>query len=226
MSAETTLAAAVVAWLEAQGWDVYQEVQPSRWAAGVADIVAAMPPIVWVVECKTRFSLDVMAQAYAWRHMAHLVSIAVPVGGGKRHGSFSRRVLSDYGLGLIEVDARLGQSTHIYQRVTPALHRGAKRVDVMRKALIPERKTFAPAGNNYGARWTPFQQTCRAVREVVAERPGLTLKELVDGIEHHYANDKSAISSLKHWLDGGKVEGVRIVYEGRAVRVYPAKEAA
>jgi Holliday junction resolvase len=63
---EATLAAAVVRWLEREGWDVYQEVQvsaPSTSGERVVDIIALKGPIVWGIECKVSLTLPLLLQA-------------------------------------------------------------------------------------------------------------------------------------------------------------------
>jgi Holliday junction resolvase len=67
----------VIDWFTERGWDVYQEVQIQS-GYPVADIVAVMGLRVWVVECKTTLTLDLMAQAFHWQRYAHWVSVAVP----------------------------------------------------------------------------------------------------------------------------------------------------
>lgn len=77
---ETELAQPVVEWLESQHWDVYQEVECP---GGYADIVAVRDNYLWIIECKTSFSLKVVEQAMGRR--AHFRSIAIP----KTRGSLS-----------------------------------------------------------------------------------------------------------------------------------------
>ncbi|MCI0489371.1 MAG: hypothetical protein L0229_22490 [Blastocatellia bacterium] len=108
----------------------------------------------------------------------------------------------------------------IVETLAPKLHRKAY-VERLRAALVPERKIFAEAGNAEGKRWTPFQQTCMNVRDAVTGNPGLTIKELVDGISTHYHAPSTARSCLKKWIEAGKVKGVRIEKDGRVLRLYP-----
>jgi hypothetical protein len=71
---ETDIARPVVAWLQAQGWTVYQEVQHQ---GCVADIVAVRGPLLWVIECKAQLGLAVLGQALGWQGHAHAISVAV-----------------------------------------------------------------------------------------------------------------------------------------------------
>jgi hypothetical protein len=121
---ETEVAAAVVAWLEEAGWDVYQEVQVKRFGR-IADIVAVMERRVWIIECKTSLSMAVIGQAYDWQESVHWVSVAVPILAKRKGGypirgqrpRFVNRVLRDYGIGLIKVERKetFGQAPAVLQ---------------------------------------------------------------------------------------------------------------
>lgn len=77
--------------------------------------------------------------------------------------------------------------------------------------LQPEHKTHAKAGAiGAGGRWTPFRNTCEQLARIVRSQPGVTLKAAVDELKHHYASDAGARSSLAHWIERGKVPGVRL----------------
>ena len=74
---EAALGPPVIAWLESQGWDVYQEVESGRQSYR-ADIVAIKDKLVLVVELKTSLTFDLLYQAQRWRDKAHHVYAAVP----------------------------------------------------------------------------------------------------------------------------------------------------
>ena len=104
--AETQIGRAVVQWLEEEGWDVYQEVPVN---GHTPDVVGVRGSVVCLVECKTTFSLEVMAQAQRWvafGPMAHLVYVAVPKEREPSNGrQFGIRTLRDIGIGVIEINA-------------------------------------------------------------------------------------------------------------------------
>jgi hypothetical protein len=243
---ETEVAAAVVAWLEEAGWDVYQEVQVKRFGR-VADIVAVMDRRIWIIECKTSLSIAVIGQAYEWQESVHWVSVAVPVMAKRKGGypirgqrpRFVNRVLRDYGIGLIKVERKksFGQvpaALECHEAIHPEMRRSpgkqglrfmARDIRALRDGLCEEQKTFAKAGNADGDRWTPWKQTCRSVSRAVAKKPGICIAELIRDEGHfHYASSSSARSALSHWLREGKVPGVRVVREGRKLALYPAEE--
>ena len=55
-----------------------------------------------------------------------------------------------------------------------------------------------------------FVETCEQLARVVLAEPGITIRAAVEKIEHHYRNNKSAATSLLHWIESGKVEGVKL----------------
>jgi hypothetical protein len=221
---EAELAAQVVEWLTDQGWDVYQEVQ-IRGDGSTADIVATQGPLTWVIECKLSMSLDLMAQAIDWKRDAQRISVATP---GKKHEPWTKRrafvskVLGSYGIGWIRVTPEPQYGPPCVEVLQPELNRRVK--ERFREHLREEHKTFAKAGNAEGKRWTPFQSTCESLVRYVRRNPGRTLKDIVDGVDHHYASSSSAKQSLSHWIRKGVIKGVELRREGRVLRVYPAPD--
>jgi predicted RecB family endonuclease len=210
---ETAVAAPIVAWLQAQHWDVYQEV---TCRGSVCDIVATRGPIVWAIECKASLGVDVIAQAYSWRRMANYVSVATP----RRRRSdarecFERDILQRFDIGALSMECVYGS---VREEIAPVLYR---RVDSsLRERLCDAQKTFAPAGNADGRRWTPFQETCAELRRFVQERPGCSLKEAIGSISHHYASPASARAAMRIWIEKGVVDGVAARREGRTIKLY------
>ena len=209
---EVDVAAPVVAWLRDLRFEVYQEVTVG---GARADIVAVRGPLVWVVEAKQTWSLALLEQAAAWLPLAHHVSVAVPFRRKAGH-SFGRRIAGDLGIGVFEVG---GSRVEVDD---PDLHRNVKPGKIVR-ALHEEQKTCAPAGNAEGRFFSPFQGTCRAVLEAVKASPGLTMRELVAGIKHHYHSPASARSALAKWIAAGTVPGVELRRDGKVLQVYPAE---
>lgn len=203
------MAGRVVSWLREMHWDVYQEVTVR---GPRADIVAVRGPLLWIIECKTSLGLSVLEQAWGWRGKAHYVSVATPSTGG----DFVRNLLSDGGLGLISVGHEF-----VFEKIPARLFRRAK-ADEVRKRLREEHKTFAAAGNAMNRYYSPWRATCDAVARFVRANPGCTIKQLVEGIQHHYLTAANARASLRTWIVEGKVPGVRAVREGKLVTVVAA----
>jgi hypothetical protein len=228
---ETELGPPLVSWLEANGWRVYQEVQPHSYDS-ICDIVAVQGPLLWTIEMKRTLSLEVINQAWWWRQRSHFSSVAVPRPRnryGHQHARLVDEILDWKGIGLLSIaepPPAYYAKTYLGDRVREdkesVLNRKAK-TDKLRAALCDEQRTYAPAGS-CGQRWTPFQSTCKALHEVVCREPGIVLKEAIGLVKHHYASSSSAVSSLTHWLDTGKVAGVELRREGRLLKLYPKEE--
>ena len=202
---EADLAAVVVAWLEAQGADVYQE---GACATGIAGIVARVGAELWIVETKTSLSLAVVTQVMDRRHEAHRVFVAAPVSRNTRDVA---RLLKEVGVGMLDV--HLGSDhPHDPPRVTeraPSRRWNRKPVALASK-LRPEHKTHAPAGSAGGGRWTPFRGTCEELARFVRAEPGTTLKHALTCVRHHYSSSSCARSCLSKWIREGTVPGVEM----------------
>jgi hypothetical protein len=215
---EVELARVVVGYLRENQWDVYQEVQVSNW---VADIVAVNGRLVWVIETKRSLTFDVVDQAVRWQRYSNYVSVAVPPSYSKgRH--FAYRVCKKFGIGALSVSGPMVDRPdgNVREQVISRLNRKAM-VHRIHDRLYPAHRTYAEAGNAQGRRWSPFRETCDRVRLAVERQPGITMKELIDGIETHYASTASAKSAIAKWVRRGAVAGVRYEVEGRRLRFYP-----
>lgn len=73
---------------------------------------------------------------------------------------------------------------------------------------------------------SPWRRTCKRAADLVRDRPGVSLKNLVESIDHHYANTSSARANISYWARAGKIDGVECRREGRFLRLYPGAEVA
>jgi hypothetical protein len=221
---ETDLAAAVVAYLSDLGWDVHQEVGGVYGAR--ADIVAVQGGLLLVVETKTTLGLSVIDQAYRWLAQAHYVFVAAPR--GRRYAAervCAERILCEWGIGLLTVwsEEWTSEPSTVREELAPRLWRRIPpdRSTRLRGMLNEGTRTYAKAGNAEGKFWSPFKETLQQVQLTVKAKPGLTTRELVNEIKHHYMSDTVARASLVKWLGWGKIPGVRGEGE-RPVRWYAA----
>lgn len=228
---EVDVGAAVAEWLSLEGFTVYQEVEG---AAGILDIAARRGPIVWAVECKVRLNYDVIGQAKRWVPYVHRSLVAAPGTHWPLH-PFDRKLLDDFGLGLLEVHQRdrhheWGTERQQWNKDGLAvLHRIDARLNRRPEAGLINRlreghRTMGQAGQSGGERWTVWKSTCRDLREFVQEHPGCTIKEAVEGVpRHHYHSAAAARSSLLRWIKSEKVPGVRAESEdGTHFKLYPS----
>jgi hypothetical protein len=220
---ESAVAAAVTAWLEGEGHEVFSEVSIAwklRAGAGDvgdgrADLVAIRGGELAVVECKASLSFDLFAQCERWLDYANRIWLAVPVAKASRGRSEAFRIARDfYGFGVLEVrDAVPGERSPIVIRAAAVLKE--ERDHALRTSLRSEHKTHAKAGSNTGGHFTSFKETCQALAGYVSKHPACTLDEALGAIEHHYKTKASAANSLGPWIRKGKVAGVYQGWKGR-----------
>jgi hypothetical protein len=221
---EAEIAALVVAYLEECGHDVYQEVEVR---GGIADIVCLVGAgrEVWDIEVKTGWSLDLLEQCVERKRVAHRVFAAVP-----KARSNHAHLFRECGIGTFIV--RMGdqfvpdrvelEGDWMPRRTSPRPIFGRE----LRERLCEGHKTHAKAGAPSAAgRYSPWRQTCDGVAHEVRQRPGATLKEILQAVKTHYASPAVARSSLAKWITKGVVPGVEGKIEDGKLRLYP-KDAA
>lgn len=229
MPRESALAARVVSWLEAQRWDVYQEVEHR---GDIADIVAVRAGLVWVIETKVTLSLAVMHQAARWP--VHYRSLAVPwAKRGWDERKIAERICGDFlQVGVLYIDGpgldvhggyHYGERTVSEHVRAPLLRHNHALAVALRERLRPDHKTYAQAGSNRGGRWTPYKQTISEVRELLKKRgaAGATLREIVElNGKGHWASPAGAKTCLRRALEDFEAESFEYRDEGRVRRYY------
>lgn len=232
---EKALAKGVVEMLKADGWEVFQEVNPKH-GLPVCDIVARRGSILWAIECKMSLNFCVIGQAAYWRERAHRVSIVTHWVRRKNAEQLGvETLLKPTGIGWIEVspqdgydyDARkvVSQVCHPLERIAPTFRR-INPFNSVGQYLCEEQKDWAEAGGKGGGYFTPFQKTCATVRRVVTQFPGIRIKELLERVEeHHYSSDASFCRSISEWAERGQIKGVRLHRTKHSLRFYPNEQA-
>jgi len=222
---ETELAEFVIHWLQSQHWDVYQEVQFNHYSA-IADIVAVRNGIMWIIETKLSMTMDVLYQASRW--LAHYRSIAVPKSvnrNGSRRTQHYIVARDYYRVGILEVDLKYDMD-RVYEAIRPPLIRNNHlTVRKYSNQLCEEHKTYARAGQVSGHRWTPYRSTMEAVREMVRDNPGCTIKDIFD--KHgkmHYASPESFKGNLLKALEDFERDWCRIDKTSKPFRLYIREE--
>jgi len=217
---ESELAAVIVEWLAAQGWDVHQEVQFGR--AGIrADIAARRGSLTWVVETKLSLSLNLLEQASEWEAWTNFISVAVPHSMHRKRGLFLAKVLDLTGIGLLNVRGKSAEHDVEVHRA-PRLNR--KIIKRRLLEILEVHENYTKAGSPDGGYWTPFRSTTRELRRFVEKNPGCTMKQAVDGIKHHYCRDTTAVACLRGYLRDGVIKGIRLEENGRAWRLFPSED--
>lgn len=194
---EAELAARVVEWLKAGGWQVYQEVDGP---GGIADIVAVNRTATWVIECKLALTLHVLEQAHRWLPYSFLVSVAVPH--YVYHPPVGYRFGCDvaYKLDIGVIKVRDNVSSKVIH--TPPNRRvewdHQTSSTALKKFLFEQQQTFSQAGSPHGKRWTPFKKTVQNFTAFVKANPGCTVKEMCSKAEHHYKSFGMACAVASH----------------------------
>jgi hypothetical protein len=213
---EVDVAKPVVAYFKEMGYDVYQEVTVNN--IGIADIVATKGKMVCVVEVKKSMSLQLLAQANSWVGYTHCVYIATPClyRPSKQH-RFINGLMHSYGIGYLEVSTSSRQPLQI--KLRPRYMRKAY-VNLIKSSLFEAQKDFSEAGNADGKRWTPFQETLRKLTQIVADSPGITMKEAINKLSHHYSSDASAKNAIATLIHRGEIKGLELIKEDNMNRLF------
>lgn len=200
------------------GFETYREVRVGGVGGPRADLVGRLGKIVWVVECKAACTLQLLVQAYEWRGRANMVSIASPKG-KVRNNEMIVDMLKGMGIGWMLTTVLGELSGEVHEQVRPRI---CRRVGVdWNKYLREEQKSFCEAGVQSGA-WTPFKNTCGLVERLVLQAPGITLKDLLDGLKgtHHYRSESTAAKAIPYWIRQNKIPNIKIFNEGGKLRLY------
>lgn len=208
LGAEQRVAQAICRWLVQEGWEVYQEVKAGL---GRVDIVAVRDGIRWAIEVKTSLNLVVLDQAYRNRPWFHFSSVAVPAPARHPHGTprswdIAHVMAAKLGFGFIRVIPHGDRGDDLVkQDVRPVLNRRPAPVK-----LYEEQKTWVAAGSARGGYFTRFKRTAQHLTRYVQEHPGVTLKDALGSIEHHYASEASATGALARYIRDGSIAGVEL----------------
>jgi hypothetical protein len=229
---EADLAAALVDYHEREGWDVYEEIAPSGGGSKRADIVCVKGEVIRVIECKMNMHFGLLNQGGKWRGYAEEVYVAVPA--LYRHWKVKgetdlaiRCATELLGIGVIEVLNVWNKDPEVHFSLPEAFPATVPRYrKALASLLIPEVKEYnAKAGTAGGKFWTPFKGTCQKLLALIETHPsGLSVKDAVAKVEHHYRNDKSAQGNITKLAERGVIPGVSLEKRGRTNFLVPSPQ--
>ena len=197
---EVDVASRLLPWLAEQEWEVHQEVM--MYTGGRrADIVAVRGALLWVIEVKQTPGLALLDQGLGWIGFAHYVSVAAPR--HARHGRVFEMFCRDHGLGFL-----LAGIEGTRNEIVPRLNRKPL-AHWLRGALCEETRSWAKAGNALSEYYSPFRRTVRRIQDVLKAEPGLTMRDLITKVGHHYNSDATARGAIRQWIQRGKIQGIR-----------------
>jgi hypothetical protein len=224
---EVEVAEAIEAYFHERHFETYPEVDMG---GPRADIVAVFGPMLIWVETKTSLRLSLLGQALrATRLGANQVYVAVPKGKCSEARNYALESARHMGIGVLEVQRQnwskeIPYSVKLVSR--PRWIRNKRMHPKLRDACVPETRRVK-AGSASGGHWTAFRGTMKAALDLVKETPGMTTKQLLSKLEHHYASDRSAAGCFHQYAQSGLIGkyGLRMEKHGRQYHWY-AKESA
>ena len=200
---EVEVAEAVVAYWQERGFEIFPEVDMG---GPRADLVAVQGPLYVWNETKVGLNSAVMAQGLrAQRLGAHRVYVAAPKGKRTSEGRwFLEHAARQFGIGVLEVERpwSKGEPARVKELVPSKWIRDPPYLDTLKKACNPDTRIAVPGEAN-GVFMTDFRRTMNRIRAAVEKNPGMTTREVLAFIDHHYASDSSARGSLHRYADGG-----------------------
>jgi len=201
---ETELAEQMIKILDDGDFEIFQEVQIYEGIGSpVVDIVAKQGNILWSIETKTSFSMDVLAQAFWNKRYFHYSSVCISHKNDSKARQFAFRVASKFGIGVFVIWPD-GASREIEKA------KFNRKAFTSQIKLNEQQKTYAKAGNNNGSRWSPFQQTKENLIRYVTKNEGDRLSSLVAEISHHYNTPSTAAGCIRQWINNGVIKELRI----------------
>lgn len=132
--------------------------------------------------------------------------IAVPY---FKYDHFQRMLCKDYGVGLIICNPNGWMNGGFEERVKPKLNR--KPFNAFRHELNESYKKSIPGSSGAeGGRITPFKITVENIIKHIKRHPGCSIKQLIDGIQHHYSSDSGSKSSIYQHINNGIIKEIKI----------------
>lgn len=221
-TSEAALAKIAIEWLQTDNWEVYEEVSPWGGSGSRADIVARKGKIVWVIETKQNFSLNLLEQSERWRHYAHFVSMCVWYNG--RINDIVSKICRSFGTGLITIRKEKQFAEYrVTEHVEGAFNRRADTKPI-KEMLIAENQDTVSAGTKSHRYNTPFKITAKKIVQIVRENPGISIEEAVR-FRHHYADNKKAKINIISAIEKKIISDLRCEKRAGKYFLYPAGNA-
>ena len=184
-------------------YDLYFEVD----YLSCIDIVAINHPFSIAIEVKNAFNFKVFEQALDNVPHFNYSYIAVPV---FKDWSIQKRLCKDYGIGLIVYcEHAYHKEDSIKILVPPKLNRRSN--TKLLERLCDRNKLSKPgAKSGDGEKVTAFNVTVMNLEQYVQRRPGCSIKEAINNINHHYHSELSARSNIYQWIRTGVIKTIEI----------------
>lgn len=215
---ENTLALTIIEWLEAEGWEVFEEVSPWGNNGHRADLVARKDKILWVIETKNAFNLKLLEQAEVWLPYAHFVSIGIWLNCANL--GMVKKVCQKFNVGVITSDTTfVGDEHRVVERSEGFFNRRAKTAKLA-KMLISENLHTGNAGKPGHEFFTPYKLTIKTLIGTVNKNPGITIEEALQE-KHHYRDDKKAKRNILTKLQNSEIGEITFIKKRGQYLLYP-----
>lgn len=212
---ETEVAAVATEWLQSQGWECWFEV-PAH--GGVADIVAVRGSVLWIVETKVTFSLDLFTQC--WRRLQSPCSGVIAVAAGRYPNPILSEWAASRGIGVAKVTCD-GRFSNVVMDQWPALRR--LDTSAMRRKLRPEMQTHSVPGSQSN-RWTPFKSLVSSLQEELKAMPLQDASTLPCMSDYRRRSPSAQKRALTDYLKRGLIPGWTTETRDRCLWVVPAEK--
>jgi hypothetical protein len=199
---ESKLIEIVRQYFDNSGYTTYGEVQYKDRRR--CDMYATLDEDTIAFEAKTSFSFKVLEQAEAWLKNANYVYIIVPtVFKRRKQRAFAIRVAKKLNIGIIEVSVR--------NKTINIIYTGERNNKPALPTLYNEQKDTV-ASNSENAYVTPFKLTVQKICDYMEDKKNEVLfSKLINNIDHHYKNNKSANGALVKLIKDGVIPGYFII---------------
>lgn len=159
------------------------------------DVVATSENAECIVEMKLHLNFKVLEQAYQGIGRAKYVYIAVPK--TKQYdNNFVRKILRDYGIGLIVVDNNTAR-VHIESAVHEVVFGN------IRDAIRPY-NSVTVGGVKSGDGITEYSITISKIKEYMKVNDWLTVNDIIKNVDTHYTKPENSIGATLRakWNEG------------------------
>lgn len=197
---ETDLAQIFVKYFDA--FDLYFEVDYYR----SVDIVAISEKTFTAIEVKTTFNFKVLEQAIENSHHFNYSYIAVPA---FIDWNIQGKLCEDYGLGLLFYYGKRGYND-VREVIHPKLNRHVKKDDLIKRLHECNKRSLPGSKSGDTTKITAFGVTVDNAVRYVERHPECSIKEMVEGIDHHYHSDMTARRNLYTWILRGVVKQIKL----------------
>lgn len=187
--------------------------------------------IITIIEMKTTLSMNLLEQAINWRYKANYVYIAIPEPKTKNINGFARKILADYGIGLLFIDIPTKEIYEKYykdgednsckylisEKIKPKFFRTKKEIidwNVVLKDIYRYENNIK-GGSKGGGYNTPYKDLICDVKKYVYRKgnefvPIGELIEKISSIRSHYSNPKASLHSALTEIERNQFE-VKVV---------------